>query len=147
MGSRFKGFPKKSPYEIRKKQRMSHLHTYAKKGKPDFEYDVMSRRAAFESYKNRVLPDMNTQKCYVCNSIPSDWHHIIYLSRSGWDHKNNLVPLCKTCHKRAHRYDPVRGNRITPRVKHLQPFKKPTVLIEFVPKSSENKALEEINSQ
>lgn len=145
--SRFRGFPKRSPYEIHKHHRMGHLHKYAKMGKDAFEYDEKSRRAAFESYKNRVLPEVSTMKCYTCDGNPKEWHHIIHLSRAGWDHKNNLVPLCKACHKRAHRHDRTRKHKVLPQVKHLEPFKKPTILVEFVPKAPENRVLEEINTQ
>lgn len=49
-------------------------------------------------------------ECYVCKGIAEDTHHIKYqsLSDNGFfrdfhqDMKHNLIPLCKSCHKKEH---------------------------------------------
>ena len=42
-------------------------------------------------------------KCYLCGSNNDvDVHHILPRTMGGKDYKDNLVPLCKNCHLKAH---------------------------------------------
>ena len=38
----------------------------------------------------------------ICGAVSVDLHHIVSKSLSGSDHHSNLIPLCRTCHDKAH---------------------------------------------
>lgn len=59
------------------------------------------------NYKNKFKKHYNLCNddlvyCKVCGTIATDIHHIIYKSQGGTDDIGNLVPLCRSCHDRAH---------------------------------------------
>ena len=39
--------------------------------------------------------------CAVCNKQAVDLHHVIRRSAGGTDDAENLIPVCRSCHKRA----------------------------------------------
>lgn len=55
--------------------------------------------------------EMTNGKCLICGSEASDVHHIIPLSDGGNHDLNNLVPLCRGCHLKAHNgaYSNIKG--------------------------------------
>jgi 5-methylcytosine-specific restriction endonuclease McrA len=40
--------------------------------------------------------------CINCGSIAVDLHHLIFKSQGGKDLPENLAPICRNCHNRAH---------------------------------------------
>lgn len=40
--------------------------------------------------------------CFVCWRTPSDWHHVVALKDGGLNWPENVVPICRACHKRVH---------------------------------------------
>ncbi len=43
--------------------------------------------------------------CWVCDRPAAHRHHIIPLRVGGRNRRDNLVPLCVSCHREAHRHD------------------------------------------
>ena len=41
-------------------------------------------------------------KCYVCREVATVRHHVVPVSHGGSNKKNNLVPLCHSCHQKLH---------------------------------------------
>lgn len=44
--------------------------------------------------------------CVICGSQGHDVHHVVYRSRGGKDAENNLVLLCRDCHRAIHNGSP-----------------------------------------
>lgn len=125
--------PSRNPKKVQQKRRMAFLRLYAAAGRYDHKWDQLSRRQRFEWYKKVHLPSIKTQSCYVCSKDADHWHHIVHLCNGGDDCQRNLVPLCRVCHKRAHRHDPVRANRRQRAYKHVPVLIKPVLLMEVIP--------------
>lgn len=41
--------------------------------------------------------------CEACGAIGTEIHHIVFRSHGGSDNISNLICLCNTCHKKAHK--------------------------------------------
>ena len=41
-------------------------------------------------------------KCRICQERASDGHHVLLRSQRGDDLEDNIVPLCRECHRRYH---------------------------------------------
>jgi len=67
------------------------------------------REGDLKNYYNvkQYVLERDTYKCQHCNGRSKDnrlhVHHIIFKSRGGSDHQDNLVTLCKTCHDNFHK--------------------------------------------
>ena len=48
-----------------------------------------------------VAPD-DILLCSVCGKMAVDIHHIVKRSQGGSDEVDNLIPLCRSCHDKAH---------------------------------------------
>lgn len=48
---------------------------------------------------NRITKDAT---CILCDGMADAWHHVILVSKGGGNEDNNLVPVCKECHKKIH---------------------------------------------
>jgi len=57
-----------------------------------------------QKYKNHYnIADDEIIMCEACNcKIAVDIHHLIFRSQRGTDEINNLMPLCRNCHTKAH---------------------------------------------
>lgn len=60
--------------------------------------------------------------CVICGSCGYDVHHIVYRSHGGTNAENNLVLLCRACHRALHDDSPnlamiKRGLRTTNQVR------------------------------
>ena len=67
-------------------------NSYYKKeklNKPGAPIPEKTRREVWERCKGR---------CEYCGKKAVDPHHIIYRSKGGDNNKENLIPLCNTCH-------------------------------------------------
>ena len=42
-------------------------------------------------------------KCFVCKEQPHHRHHIIQIQHGGKNIENNIVHLCRSCHKEVHK--------------------------------------------
>lgn len=107
-------FPSKRPFSVHPKKRMAYLQMHRNTGFYDPSIDAVARRRAFAFFKSVSLPALGKVPCYIvgCEHKAEEWHHVVHIMRGGIDHKRNLVPLCKSHHKQAHRHDPVRKNRL-----------------------------------
>lgn len=133
------GVPRKNPYTVASKRRLDWLRGYLISGSRKLVENLQLRRNQYYAWRDENLDPAWKFTCYLCKGKAVHWHHIVLLSRGGHDSKDNLVPLCELCHKKVHRKHKVRGNRVKKKVrrkreKFSSPFKKPSVLIEFVPK-------------
>lgn len=58
------------------------------------------------SYRSRrigsPLPLKPDETCYVCEAKATLRHHVIQVINGGRSKLNNLVPLCRDCHKKIH---------------------------------------------
>ena len=61
-----------------------------------FNYGYSSRRKAVLHRDNYTCQCCGKKNCQL------QTHHIIYRSRGGTDDENNMITLCKECHKRIH---------------------------------------------
>jgi len=129
-------FPKKKYSSVKLKDRLDWLRKHGSAGTPrEWTGQALQfRRGRYADYKRKHLPATNPYiKCYCCDKKGYDqWHHIVYLSRGGHDCPQNLVPLCLSCHKKVHRFDPVRMNR--EKKKELPTaFRTPVVGFVYIP--------------
>ncbi|MDN4609151.1 HNH endonuclease [Sporosarcina highlanderae] len=51
-------------------------------------------------YKDAL--DWFGDSCTICNNKPIEMHHVIFRSAGGRNGYRNLMPLCKSCHAKAH---------------------------------------------
>ena len=54
----------------------------------------------FRRYYN--IGEQDIVICAFGDGLASDIHHINFRSHGGKDEINNLIPLCRNCHDRAH---------------------------------------------
>ena len=104
--------PRKHPNSIKKTKRLEWLESHRHAG---LRYCIgekqrARRKLAYSQFK-KGMPPACSQLCYVCDLNAIHWHHIVHLSKGGANNLRNLVPLCKSCHKKVHRFDPTRNNR------------------------------------
>lgn len=45
---------------------------------------------------------MGAVDCQKCGNPATDYHHVIYRCNGGHDGRENLIPLCKSCHTEHH---------------------------------------------
>ena len=62
-----------------------------------FDYGYSSRREAVLHRDNYTCQCCGKKNCRL------DVHHIIFRSNGGTDDENNLITLCKDCHKKVHK--------------------------------------------
>ena len=53
-------------------------------------------------FKHYGIGEQDIILCKICNAVAVDLHHIIFKSQGGTDNVNNLIPLCRSCHNKAH---------------------------------------------
>ena len=54
----------------------------------------------------------NYNKCFICSSTKNlEHHHIIPLSQGGENNTNNVIPLCHSCHMKAHGKIAIKGKK------------------------------------
>lgn len=58
-----------------------------------------------------VLQQVRDMRCLVCNTTPCDPCHIRSRGAGGDDDLNNLMPLCRACHRLQHAVGLVRFAR------------------------------------
>ena len=63
----------------------------------------------------RYLKKSKGCKCMFCGSSPVEYHHIVPLAQGGDNRINNLVPLCRACHLKAHGKNPIEGKQYKPK--------------------------------
>jgi DNA mismatch repair protein MutS len=84
----------------------------------DFMKTAENVRKEIQGYSNLMINTTRSKynnglymtECYLCKGVAEDTHHINYqsLSDDGFfrdfhqDMKHNLIPLCKSCHKKEH---------------------------------------------
>lgn len=144
--------PKRHAQGVGLTKRLEYLRSYLLAGSHKLVKNLDLRREEFERWRDLYLDPAWKFTCYLCKEKADHWHHIVLLSRGGLDSKDNLVTLCESCHKNVHRKVKVRPNREKKkgrkrRTKHLSPFIKPSILVEFVAKPPENNVLGNIFTQ
>lgn len=125
--------PRQAHTGIPKKKRFSFLRTNLMTGRDLGVYDKTARRYRFSVFRMIHLPELETQDCYLCGKEPEHWHHIVQMCMGGADHRLNLVPLCKPCHRRVHRHSIIRGNRVERPYHHIPVLLKPKIEFEYIP--------------
>lgn len=48
------------------------------------------------------LQELLGSKCFYCNSVATQYHHIIPRHQGGDNRLKNIVPICDDCHNKAH---------------------------------------------
>lgn len=52
--------------------------------------------------KKKCFPELTKENCEICGKkCKTEWHHIISVSNYGGNEPQNIVCLCKDCHKKA----------------------------------------------
>ena len=59
------------------------------------------KRAKFNKNKRDKFRYLD-KYCRVCNNAPVIRHHIIMLSNGGKNNMQNVIEICKNCHKQIH---------------------------------------------
>jgi len=70
-------------------------------------YDLHSIDPRYPKNWNRIrfyIFKRDNYTCRICGrkTKQPDCHHIIPVSKGGSHHSNNLITVCKSCHKRIH---------------------------------------------
>lgn len=64
--------------------------------------ELQALRCNFNAHKVSSLPLSETAQCYCCTSRAVLRHHVITLANGGRNKRNNIVPLCNSCHCKVH---------------------------------------------
>ena len=66
------------------------------------EYQKLRTEFNKKSFK-KMLVEEKGNKCANCGSnLDVDYHHVVPLALGGTNRRSNIVPLCYSCHKKAH---------------------------------------------
>jgi 5-methylcytosine-specific restriction enzyme A len=88
---------------IKKDNRLKFLISQLRLNKPDISSKVLAKeREHWDKIKNRKFWLDNKTTCYICTKRAKHRHHVIPLGKGGKTKRNNLVPLCKSCHCKVH---------------------------------------------
>lgn len=89
---------------IKRDNRLGFLMKMAAKKREFTTYnEVRTKRGQFNSHKLKSLPMAESMLCYVCVKNTADVrHHVIPLLQGGRNKRNNIVPLCNSCHCKVH---------------------------------------------
>lgn len=60
------------------------------------------RRKTFTAGTSIGYEILDRYPCFSCGETPHHRHHIIQLQHGGGNHARNIVPLCRTCHRKVH---------------------------------------------
>ena len=52
--------------------------------------------------RRKPLPDFSGKPCYACGQPAVLRHHVVPVSHGGRNKRNNIVPLCHSCHQFVH---------------------------------------------
>lgn len=72
--------------------------------------EMRARRAGFNRDKVRAFPMAEDCPCYVCGARAALRHHVKPLAGGGRNKRNNIVPLCQSCHADIHPHLSVRSS-------------------------------------
>ncbi len=127
-------YPRNNYKGVPPKRRFQFLQVKSRSGKKIKILNIIERRLKFEAFKVAWLPVISEMSCWACQQAAEHWHHIIPISKGGYDGYKNLLPLCISCHKRVHRFYKVRNNRQPQRDKlYKSAFVKPKIELIYVP--------------
>ena len=57
----------------------------------------------YQFYRNEKKPIKENEKCFICKTNYAYCnHHIQLLINGGGNEDYNLIPICKSCHKKIH---------------------------------------------
>lgn len=59
-------------------------------------------RGEITKAQRQLTLDWFGDSCTNCNGYPIELHHVVFRSQGGRGGYRNLMPLCKTCHTKAH---------------------------------------------
>ncbi len=65
------------------------------------------RYRASQSEWSSIYEAFEDERCWVCDEVWTELHHILARSHSGDDVVVNLAPVCGECHRRIEARDPV----------------------------------------
>lgn len=68
---------------------------------PRSSYQAYLRSDHWRSFKKRYRQSDRPQQCQGCGSKYYELHHVTY-ERLGHEHLDDVVPLCRFCHKTMH---------------------------------------------
>ena len=65
-------------------------------------YDKLRQEFQGELFRLNMKSELGN-KCVNCGSTENiEYHHIVPLKNGGTNNLSNIVPLCETCHYKAH---------------------------------------------
>lgn len=65
-------------------------------------YNKLRKEFVKPSFRKRMVKELG-ESCVNCGSSHSvEYHHIVPLVNGGTNRMSNIVPLCETCHYKAH---------------------------------------------
>lgn len=81
-------------------KKMATLQRYAEVAIP-FEpgYSMERHRADYNAYFRGIRPGT---RCFACNGMAVEQHHIILLKHGGTNDDRNRIPICRKCHEHIH---------------------------------------------
>lgn len=83
------------------------------------EYERLKEEFNSYSFK-RTIKAIKGDRCIYCGGVDDiEYHHIIPLSQGGDNRPSNIVPLCKRCHMKAHKKQPIEGKTYKPKGRPL----------------------------
>jgi hypothetical protein len=87
-------------------------------------YEQLKKEFNTPEFK-RYLKAVKGGKCLFCGSSERiEYHHIVPLAQGGDNRINNIVPLCQTCHLKAHNKKPIQGKMYKPKGRKQRPYTK-----------------------
>lgn len=65
------------------------------------------------SYELRqAIKNRDRNKCRICGAYHKlEVHHVISKAHGGTDHPDNLITLCRKCHKKIHEEQPFKAEK------------------------------------
>src|ERR1035438_3040020 len=127
---------------IKADQRLSFLRSQLKKeGRLPPMSTQFQRRQSFDQHKYSSLPLAASQPCFCCVVNKATLrHHVIPLANGGRNKRNNIVPLCNSCHAKVHEFYKWAPK---PKPKFVSPLSSFSGLV-FVPREQSRAAGDEV---